>query len=145
MARQDTTEFLAAFAVGAVLGIGTTLLLKPAPKTAKERLMRELKPYRKKMRKSAGQVARGLHRGRAATGEVADDAIDAGRELMAEFRDEVRRIVAEAKNELAGALDKVGANGGDENGGGERGTGDRKAGGARRRGTLRHTRNTGEE
>jgi len=149
MARQDTTEFLSAFAVGAVLGIGATLLLKPAPQTAKDRLMRELKPYRKKMRKSAGQVTRGLQRGRAATGEVADDAIDAGRELMAEFRDEVRRIVAEAKNELAGTLEKVGEtggeNGGDDNGGGERGAGDRKAGGARRRGTLRYTRNTGEE
>ncbi len=136
MERQDTTDFLAAFAVGAVLGIGATLLLKGEPRTAKERLMRELKPYRRKMRKSAGQVARGLRRGRAATGEVADDAIDAGRELMAEFRDEVRRIVAEAKGELAGALE-------------ERGEGRPRGGEPRRaprgRGTLRTTRNTGEE
>src|SRR5262249_2966951 len=100
MARQDTTEFLAAFAVGTVLGIGATLLLRPQPKTAKERLLRELKPYRKKMRRSAGQVARGLQRGRAAPGEMAEDAIDAGRELLSEFRDEVRRIVAEARDEL---------------------------------------------
>ena len=28
MARQDTTDFLTAFAVGAVLGIGATLLLR---------------------------------------------------------------------------------------------------------------------
>lgn len=136
MARQDTTEFLTAFAVGTVLGIGATLLLKRQPQTAKERLMRELKPYRKKMRKSAGQVARGVQRGRAATGEVADDAIEAGRELMAEFRDEVRRVVADAKSELAGVLEK----GADERSGGD----ERKAG-ARRRGTLRFTRNTGEE
>jgi hypothetical protein len=139
MARQDTTEFLTAFAVGTVLGIGATLLLKRQPQTAKERLMRELKPYRKKMRRSAGQVARGLQRGRDATGEVADDAIEAGRELMAEFRDEVRRVVADARSELAGALEKGG-----ENSGHERGEGERKAG-ARRRGTLRFTRNTGEE
>jgi gas vesicle protein len=139
MARQDTTEFLTAFAVGTVLGIGATLLLKRQPQTAKERLMRELKPYRKKMRRSAGQVARGVQRGRDATGEVADDAIEAGRELMAEFRDEVRRVVAEARSELAGALHKDGENSGDE-----RGEGERKAR-ARRRGTLRFTRNTGEE
>jgi hypothetical protein len=105
MARQSTTEFLAAFAVGTALGIGATLLLKPEPRTAKERLMRELKPYRRKMRRSVGQVARGVDRGRQATGDVADDAIDAGRELIAEFRDEVRRIVAEARDELVEALE----------------------------------------
>jgi gas vesicle protein len=105
MARQDTTEFLAAFAVGTVLGIGATLLLRPAPpKTAKDRLLRELKPYRRKMRRSAGQVARGLRRGQSATGEMADEAIDAGRELISEFRDEVRRILAEARDELADAV-----------------------------------------
>jgi gas vesicle protein len=102
MARQDTTEFLAAFAVGTVLGIGATLLLRPSqPKTAKERLLHELRPYRKKMRRSAGRMARELRHSRAATGEMADDAIDAGRELLNEFRDEVRRILAEAKDELA--------------------------------------------
>jgi hypothetical protein len=136
MARQNTTEFLAAFAVGTVLGIGATLLLKPEPQTAKERLMRELKPYRKTMRKSAGQVARGLQRGRVATGEMADDAIDAGRELMAEFRDEVSRIVAEARGELAGALEE-------RRKGERRGTERRRE--ERRRGTLRFMRNTGEE
>jgi gas vesicle protein len=104
MARQDTTEFLTAFAVGAVLGIGATLLLRPEPKTAKERLMRELKPYRKRVRKSAGRMARELRKGRAATGEIADDAIDAGRELLGEFRDEVRRILSEARDELAEAM-----------------------------------------
>ena len=134
MARQSTTEFLAAFAVGTVLGIGATLLLKPEPKSAKERLMRELKPYRKKMRKSAGQMARGIRRGRAATAEVADDAIDAGRELLSEFRDEVRRIVSEARDELGEALE--------ERRKAERGGERRK--GERRRGGLRFIRDTGE-
>ncbi len=135
MARQSTTEFLAAFAVGTALGIGATLLLKPEPKSAKERLMRELKPYRKKMRKSAGQMARGIRRGRAATAEVADDAIDAGRELLSEFRDEVRRIVAEARDELTEALE--------ERRKAERRGSERRKG-ERRRGGLRFMRDTGE-
>ncbi|HEU4559848.1 MAG TPA: hypothetical protein VFS20_18495 [Longimicrobium sp.] len=135
MARQNTTEFLAAFAVGTVLGIGATLLLKPEPQSAKERLMRELKPYRKKMRKSAGQMARGIRRGRAATAEVADDAIDAGRELLSEFRDEVRRIVSEARDELSEALE--------ERRRAERRGGERRKG-ERRRGGLRFIRDTGE-
>ena len=129
MARQDTTEFLTAFAVGAVLGIGATLLLRPEPKTAKERLMRELKPYRKQMRRSAGEVARGVRRGRAATGEMADDAIDAGRELLSEFRDEVKRIVSEARDELAEALEER-RHGADRRGG-ERRRKERRLGGLR--------------
>ncbi|HVG43345.1 MAG TPA: hypothetical protein VM890_01405 [Longimicrobium sp.] len=109
MARQDTTDFLTAFAVGAVLGIGATLLLRGGrPQTAKERLLRELKPsYRKKI--GGGRVARGVRRGRAAV-EMADDAIDTGRELLSEFRDEVKRIVEDARDDLVEALeDKPGA------------------------------------
>ena len=105
MARQDTTDFLTAFAVGAVLGIGATLLLRGGkPQTAKERLLRELKPYyRKKI--GGGRVARGMRRRRAAAGEMADDAIDTGRELLSEFRDEVKRIVEDARDELVEALE----------------------------------------
>jgi len=105
MAREDTNDFLTAFAVGAVLGIGATLLLRGGrPKTAKERLLRELKPYyRKKI--GGGKMARGVRRGRAAAADMADDAIDTGRELLSEFRDEVKRIVEDARDELVEALE----------------------------------------
>jgi gas vesicle protein len=104
MARQDTTDFLTAFAVGAVLGIGATLLLRSRPETAKERLLRELKPhYRKKI--GGGRGARGVRRSRAAAVDMADDAIDTGRELLSEFRDEVKRIVEDARDELVEALE----------------------------------------
>jgi gas vesicle protein len=105
MARQDTTDFLTAFAVGAVLGIGATLLLRSRPETAKERLLRELKPHsRKKI--PGGRVARGVRRGRAAAVDMADDAIHTGRELLSEFRDEVKRIVEDARDELVEALEE---------------------------------------
>jgi len=110
MAREDTNDFLTAFAVGAVLGIGATLLLRGGrPKSAKERLLRELKPYyRKKI--GGGKVARGVRRHRAAAADMADDAIDTGRELLSEFRDEVKRIVEDARDDLVEALeDKPGA------------------------------------
>jgi len=107
MARQDTTDFLTAFAVGAVLGIGATLLLRGRPQSAKERLLRELKPHsRKKI--GGGRAARGVRRARAAAG-MADDAIDTGRELLSEFRDEVKRIVEDARDELVEALEEPAA------------------------------------
>jgi CHASE3 domain sensor protein len=89
------------------LGIGATLLLRSRPQTAKERLLRELKPhYRKKIGRGAEGVARGVRRTRVAAGDMADDAIDTGRELLSEFRDEVKRIVEDARDELVEALEE---------------------------------------
>jgi len=106
MARQDTSDFLTAFAVGTVLGIGATLLLRPEPRSPRERLLRELKPYRKKLKKSAARVGRELRDSALAGGDATGDAIDAGRELLAEFRDEVRRIIEEARDELRDAMEE---------------------------------------
>jgi gas vesicle protein len=99
MPRQDTVDFLTAFAVGTVLGIGATLLLQPE-RTPKERVLRQLKPYRKQMKRSYSQLRSGFKTGREATGELTSEAIDAGRELLGEFRSEVAEILQEARSEL---------------------------------------------
>jgi gas vesicle protein len=99
MPRQDTVDFLTAFAVGTVLGIGATLLLQPE-RTPKQRVLRQMKPYKKQMRRSYSQVRGGLRTGRAATGEITTEAISAGRELLGEFRSEVADILRDAREEL---------------------------------------------
>lgn len=99
MPRQDTVDFLTAFAVGTVLGIGATLLLQPE-RTPKQRVLRQMKPYKKQMRRSYSQVRGGLRNGRAATGEMTGEAITAGRELLGEFRTEVSDILRDAREEL---------------------------------------------
>ena len=99
MPRQDTVDFLTAFAVGTVLGIGATLLLQPE-RTPKQRVLRQMKPYKKQMRRSYSQVRGGLRNGRAATGEMTTEAITAGRELLGEFRTEVSDILRDAREEL---------------------------------------------
>lgn len=106
MARQDTSDFLAAFAVGTVLGIGATLLLRPEPRSPRERLLAELKPYRKKLRRTAARAGREIRLSAATAADVGGEAIDSGRELLAEFRDEVRRILDEARDELAEAMEE---------------------------------------
>jgi gas vesicle protein len=99
MPRQDTVDFLTAFAVGTVLGIGATLLLQPE-RTPKQRVLRQIKPYKKQMRRSYSQVRGGLRGGRTATGEMTGEAITAGRELLGEFRTEVSDILRDAREEL---------------------------------------------
>lgn len=92
MPRQDTMDFLTAFAVGTVLGIGATLLLRPEP-TPKERVLKQLKPYRKQLRK-------GYKNARSATAGLTDDAVSAGGELLGDFQEELAEIMSDARDEL---------------------------------------------
>lgn len=99
MPRQDTNDFLTAFAIGTALGVGATLLLRPRPKSARERLMRELKPGRRAaVPADAVRVRRPMDADEA-TG-LAEEVISVGRELLDEFRDEVQRILTDARDEL---------------------------------------------
>ena len=99
MARQDTNDFLAAFAIGAALGVGATLLLRPEKPNPRKQLQKRLKPHVRKLRKSAARKGTRVARRPAAEG-MEGDAIAAGRELLAEFRGEVQRILDEARAEL---------------------------------------------
>jgi gas vesicle protein len=102
MARHESNDFLAAFAIGAVLGVGATLLLRPEKPNPRKQLQKRLKPHVRKLRKSAAKTRKA---GRiaprpAAVEGMEDDAIRTGRELLAEFRGEVQRILEEARDEL---------------------------------------------
>ena len=99
MPRKDTTEFLAAFAVGTVLGIGATLLLRPE-RTPRERLARQLKPHGRKLKRSVGQIRGAAREGAGAAGELTGELVSAGKELLGEFRREVAQILADARDEV---------------------------------------------
>lgn len=108
---DDTTDFITAFAIGTALGVGATLLLRPRPKSARERLMRELKPKRGRLRGTvpADAVRVRLPEPAAVEGLTEEEVIDVGRELLEEFREEVQRILADAREQLRHAT-----NGSDE-------------------------------
>jgi gas vesicle protein len=99
MPRQDTVDFLTAFAVGTVLGIGATLLLQP-DRSPRNRVARQIKPYRKQMRKSYSHLSRGLREGSDATSDLTAEVVGAGRELLGEFKSEVGDILEQARAEL---------------------------------------------
>jgi gas vesicle protein len=99
MPRQDSVDFLSAFAVGAVLGIGATLLLQPK-RTPKQRIVKQWKPYKKQMGKSYRQAAEAMRGSAGATSEMTAELVDVGRELLAEFRTEAAKILSEARGEL---------------------------------------------
>lgn len=106
MPQQDSIDFVVAFAIGAILGAGLALLIRPAPPTPKERILRDLEPYRKKMRKSAKIARRGFETGTGATGEIVKSLRDASRTVISDFRDEVAEIIAAARDDVADAIDR---------------------------------------
>lgn len=106
MAERDTIDFVTAFAVGIVLGVGAALLLKPEPPTRTARILKELEPHRKRIRKSLTEARRGFGQGAGAAADVGAEIAAAGKELVQELRAEFSRLVADARRELARAAEE---------------------------------------
>jgi gas vesicle protein len=107
MPRQDSVDFLTAFAVGTVLGIGATLLLQPK-RTPKQRVAKQWKPYRRQMGKSYKHARTAVREGADATSDMTAALVDAGQELLGEFRKEAAKILAEARQDLQKTVSEQG-------------------------------------
>lgn len=106
MNEQETTDFLAAFAIGAVVGVGAMLLLGPKRRTrGTRRVARDLRPYRKKMRKSARRARKGIEQTAGATAELRDDLTAASRTVVRDFQEEFADLLASAREEIAHTVD----------------------------------------
>ena len=97
MDRDQTTEYASAFVVGILVGVGAALLFAPKPPTRRERIKKQLKPYRKQLEKRAAAA-------RKEVGNRASAAADWGDDLMANMRDEMASLVAEARTEIANTV-----------------------------------------
>lgn len=98
MDDRDQLDFVAAFVAGAVIGVGAVLLLRSEPPSRTERVLKELEPYRKRLRKGAKKV-------RKKAGKRADRAVAGGKDALSDLRSEIADIVADAKSEIARAVD----------------------------------------
>jgi gas vesicle protein len=105
MSDDHTTEYVTALVVGALLGAGAALLLAPDPPTRRERVMKELKPYRKKLRKNAKKVRKEAGDQAAAIGEWSEELVKASRAVLADLREEVADLVADARKDIASAVE----------------------------------------
>ena len=53
MMTDDRRDYWAAFAIGAIVGVGATLLLAPDPPTPMEKIRYQIEPVMKRARKGA--------------------------------------------------------------------------------------------
>jgi vacuolar-type H+-ATPase subunit H len=100
MPRQDTVDFVTAFAIGAVLGVGATLLLRGDVETQTERLLREMRPLRKHARKRIQRARKGLTRRMHDAETAGEDLVGSGRAALGDFRDQVADIISTARKEI---------------------------------------------
>jgi|GEM_PF-1568290 len=108
-ATPDLLEFAGAFVVGALVGAGLMLLLRPRRKSRTERIRDDLAPYRKKMRESAQHARRSFKEGADATTEIAEALGQAGRTLIQGLREEIGDMIGSAREELSRTInDQVG-------------------------------------
>lgn len=97
MSTDQTTEYASAFVVGLLVGVGAALLFAPKPPTRKERIKKQLKPYRKQLEKRATAA-------RKQVGDRAAAAADWSDDLMASMREEMASMVADARTEIANSV-----------------------------------------
>ncbi|HSH46144.1 MAG TPA: hypothetical protein VK966_09825 [Longimicrobiales bacterium] len=105
MKNDRSGEYMLAFVVGTLLGAGAALLLAPDPPTRRERVMKGLKPYRKKLRKKTTAARKQVNRGASSAAGYGDELVEAGREAIQDLRDEVADLIADARDEIAEAMD----------------------------------------
>lgn len=99
MTERDNTDVWTALAIGAVVGIGATLLMRAQQDDTSD-IVKRLRPMQragKKVVKAAGKrVVRGMRSARGSGEEL----MSAGRDVLDELQEGARDIVHETRSEL---------------------------------------------
>lgn len=103
MAEFDNRDYIAAIVIGTLLGVGAAFMLRKEP-TRREKLARELKPYGKSLKKRARRVRGHIEDGADDALEYGEELLEASREILDGFRDEVAKVVNNAREELSDAV-----------------------------------------
>jgi hypothetical protein len=103
MARQDTIDFMAAFAIGAALGVGATLLLRSGNEDHTQRLIREIAPLRKEAGKRVRKARKHFTKRMREASSTGEDLMETGREALGIFRGQVAEIIEGARKDIASA------------------------------------------
>jgi gas vesicle protein len=99
--ETDSVDLFTAFAIGAMIGVGATLLLRPDTPTPSEQILNQLRPMGKRMRTAARRAGRQYSRTIAETRKAGREMSGAGKEALEELRDQVEDLLSSARNELS--------------------------------------------
>jgi gas vesicle protein len=100
MNDRDTADIWTALTIGAVVGVGTALLLRARQADEDAHLLHRLRPVGRTAGRMLKQARQQAARGARAAGSTGGDLVDAGRDALEELRDGARQIVDSTRDEL---------------------------------------------
>jgi gas vesicle protein len=98
--ETDSVDLFTAFAIGAMIGVGATLLLRPDQPTTGERIMKRFEPITKNAQKAARRARREYGRSLALSQKATRNLGQAGKDVLDDFRSQVEEILTDARDEL---------------------------------------------
>jgi hypothetical protein len=87
MPRDETSDVVLAFLIGAALGVGATLLMRSDDRFEARRVLQDLGVMRRRSRLDSAR-------------EAGEDMVNVGRRAVANVREEAAEIVSAARDEL---------------------------------------------
>jgi gas vesicle protein len=96
----DSVDLLTAFAIGAMIGVGATLLLRSEPETPTQRLLKGFAPIAKKARKGVRSAGKTYGRSMRLSREATEKLGSSSKEVIEDFRDQIEDILSSARDEL---------------------------------------------
>lgn len=100
MSERDNTDVWTAVVIGAVVGIGTALIVRARQEDDAHDIVRQLRRLRPRAQRTATKVRGGLGRRAERAAGAGDELVDAGRELLAELRRAATKIVRSTRRDL---------------------------------------------
>ena len=100
MAENDSVDILTAFAIGAMIGVGATLLLRSEPETTTDRIVKGLRPIARKARRAAGRAGKEYGKSMRLTGKATARLGGAGKDAIEDLQKQIEEILSSAREEL---------------------------------------------
>jgi vacuolar-type H+-ATPase subunit H len=100
MRDRDNTDVWTAVAIGAILGVGATLLVRAHQEDDAHEIIRRLRPVARQAKRTAKAARKEFGRQTRHAGETGDELLSSGREIMNELRRGARDIVRSTRKEL---------------------------------------------
>jgi gas vesicle protein len=100
MKDHDHFDVWAAVAIGAVIGIGTALLVRARQEDDTHAMLKRLRPVQQKAQRAAKTVRKEVGRRAGQAGDAGSELVEAGREVLEELREGANEIVRSTRKEL---------------------------------------------
>jgi gas vesicle protein len=100
MKDHDNFDMWAAVAFGALIGIGTALIVRARQEDDTHALVKRLRPVRRSAEKAARGVRKEVTRQASRGAEAGENLLDAGRDMLDELRENAGEILRNTQREL---------------------------------------------